>query len=118
MINPAEILAASQAAQQFGQTHNAAMSAPFIAATPGMTIASSTNASQIIGGVQNVGAQMLQQMASIRQSVDSQLFAHQDAQRRQQSYDFKPDMSDLRPTDAKGFPKELHNEFFSPFVQK
>jgi hypothetical protein len=118
MINPAAILAASQDMMKFGQTHTSAMSEPFVASTPGMTIASSTNASQIIGGVQNVGLQMLQHMGNIRSSVDSQLFAHQDAQRRQKSYDFKPDMSDLRPSDAQGFPKELANEFFAPFVQK
>lgn len=94
------------------------MRTPFISATPGMKVAWSTNASQIIGGVHSVGAQMLQQMVSIRSSVDQQLFSHQDAQRRQQSYDFKPDMSDLPPTDAKGFPKELDKQFFAPFVQK
>ncbi|MDP9044091.1 MAG: DUF6277 family protein [Pseudomonadota bacterium] len=118
MIDPKEILAASSAAQQFGQTSQQAMLAPFLEAIPSMTIASTTNASQIIGGIEQVGTQMLAQMTSIRKSVNEQLFSHQDAQRRQRSYDFKRDMSDLRPTDATGFPEELADQFFAPFRTK
>lgn len=118
MINPKEILAASMAAHALGQTTSAAMSSPFVQAVPRMSVDSAQNASQIMGGVQQVGAQMWQQMGAVKSSIDQQVFVHQDAQRRQKSYDFKPDMSDLRPSDAQGFPKELDNEFFSPFMHK
>jgi hypothetical protein len=118
MINPKDILAASNAAHAMGQTSAASMSAPFMQSVPGMTVAAGQNASQIMGGVQQVGAQMWQHMSKVKSSVEQQVFVHQDAQRRQQSYDFKPDMSDLRPTDAQGFPKELDNDFFSPFMHK
>ena len=118
MINPKDILAASSAAHAMGQTSSATMSAPFMGAVPSMSVDSSKNASQIMGGVQQMGAQMWQQMSKVKSAIDQQVFVHQDAQRRQQSYDFKPDMSDLRPTDAQGFPKELDSDFFSPFMHK
>lgn len=118
MIDPKDILAASSAAQQFGQTSQQSMMEPFLKSIPDMKVASSSNAGQIIGGVQQVGQQMLNQMTAIRKSVDDQLFSHQDAQRRQKTYDFKRDMSDLRPTDAQGFPEELGDEFFAPFRTK
>lgn len=118
MIDPKEILAACSAAQNFGQSAQQSMMEPFMKSIPDMSVASSSNASQIIGGVMQVGQQMLKQMETIRQSVDSQLFAHQDAQRRQKTYDFKRDMSDLSPTDAAGFPEELGDEFFAPFRTK
>ncbi len=118
MINPAEILAASMAAHAVGQTTSAAMSTPFVQSVPGMSVDSAQNASQIMGGVQQAGAQMWQQMGALKTSIDQQVFVHQDAQRRQKSYDFKPDMRDLRPSDAQGFPQELDNAFFSPFMQK
>ena len=118
MINPKEILAASMAAHSMGHAASASMSTPFVESVPGMTVDSSKNASQIMGGVQQVGTHMWQQMSAMKNSIDQQVFVHQDTQRRQKSYDFNPDMSDLRPTDAQGFPKEFDNEFFTPFVQK
>jgi len=118
MIDPKEILAASSAAQQFGQTSQQAMSAPFLASIPDMSVAAGSNASQVIGGVQQIGSQMLGHMTAIKNSVDAQVFSHQDAQRRQKTYDFKRDMSDLRPTDAQGFPEELGDQFFAPFRTK
>ena len=118
MIDPKEILAASQAAQQFGQASHQAMAAPFLEAIPTLNVASSTNASEIIGHIQGVAGKMLGHMTTIRSSVDNQVFIHQDAQRRQKTYDFKTDMSDLRPTDAQGFPKELADPFFAPFRAK
>lgn len=118
MIDPKEMLAATTAAQKYGQDASASMAAPFLASVPDMSTASSQNASQMMFGVQDVGSKMLGNMSAIKDSVDSQLFIHQDKQRRQKSYDFQPDMSDLRPTDAQGFPKELANEFFAPFTIK
>jgi hypothetical protein len=118
MINPKDILAASQAAHAMGQTSSASMSSPFMQSVPSMSVESGKNASQIMGGVQQAGAQMWQQMGNVKNSIDQQVFVHQDAQRRQQSYDFNPDMTDLRPTDAQGFPKELDNQFFAPFMHK
>lgn len=118
MINPKDILAASTAAHAMGQTSSASMSSPFMQSVPSMSVDSGRNASQIMGGVQQMGGQMWQQMSKVKNSIDQQVFVHQDAQRRQQSHDFKPDMSDLRPTDAQGFPKELDNDFFSPFMHK
>jgi hypothetical protein len=118
MINPKEILAASMAAHAMGQTTSATMSSPFVQSVPSMSVDSAKNASQVMGGVQQVGAQMWQQMSAVKSSIDQQVFVHQDDQRRQKSYDFNPDMSDLRPSDAQGFPKELDNDFFSPFMSK
>ncbi len=94
------------------------MAAPFLESVPNMNTASSQNASQMMFGVQDVGAKMLGNMTAIKDSIDRQVFVHQDKQRRQKSYDFQPDMSDLRPTDAQGFPKELADEFFAPFIVK
>lgn len=118
MIDPKAILAASSAAQQFGQTAQQSMAAPFLSSIPDMNVASSSNASNIIAGVQQIGNQMLGHMTAIKNSVDGQVFSHQDAQRRQKTYDFKRDMSDLRPTDAQGFPEELGDAFFAPFRTK
>lgn len=118
MINPSEILAASQAAHAMGQSSAASMSGPFIAAIPSMSVESSNNASQIMDGVQQAGADMWKKMSDIKSSIDDQVFSHQDKQRRQKSHDFEPDMSDLRPSDAQGFPKELDNDFFAPFARK
>lgn len=118
MIDPKEMLAASSAAQQFGYNAGASMSAPFIEGAAGMSIDSSSNASSVIGGVQDIGAKMLAQMSDVKKSIDQQVFSHQDAQQRQKTYDFQPDMSDLRPSDARGFPSELANEFFAPFMRK
>ncbi|HEY4082586.1 MAG TPA: DUF6277 family protein [Burkholderiaceae bacterium] len=117
MIDPKELLAASAAVQQFGPSAHAALSASFVNAVPGMSIASSENASKIIDGVHQASAKMLKTMSTLKNSVDHQVFAHQDAQRRQKSYDFQPDMRDLRPTDAQGFPQELADRFFAPFMK-
>ncbi len=118
MIDPKEMLAASKAAHQYGHSASASMSAPFIESVPDMNAASSQNASQMMFGVQDIGAKMLGNMTAIKDSIDRQVFVHQDKQRRQKSYDFQPDMTDLRPTDAQGFPKELADEFFAPFMVK
>ena len=118
MINPKDILAASTAAHSMGQTASSAMAAPFMAAVPGMNVPSSANASQVMDGVQQAGSQMWQKMTDVKNGIDKQVFSHQDSQRRQKTYDFKPDMSDLRPTDAQGFPKELQTDFFAPFMHK
>jgi len=118
VINPKEILAASQQAQQFGASASTSMSQPFMDAVPTMSIASGSNASQMMGGVHDVGSQMLDQFKNVKASIDQQLFTHQDEQRRAKSYDFKPDIADLRPTEAQGFPKELAGEFFQPFLHK
>ncbi|CAG9269902.1 hypothetical protein BCEP4_590007 [Burkholderia cepacia] len=80
-----------------------------------MSVASTRNASNIIGNVQKIGAQMLEQMSNIKASVDKQVDAHQDAQQRQKTYDFNVNMNDLRPTNAVGFPEEMPSNFFSPF---
>ena len=117
-IDPSEILKGVQASQQYGATASADLSKPFYASIPDMSIASSQNASHIIGGVQNIGRQMLDAMTASKNSIDDQVQAHQDRQRRSQPYDFQPDLNDLRPTAAHGFPSELANEFFAPFMKK
>ncbi|KMN30916.1 hypothetical protein VI26_20525 [Chromobacterium sp. LK1] len=118
MIDPAEILKACNAAQQYGQNAGSKMAEPFLNAVPDMSIASGSNASNLIGNVQDVGRQMLDQMSAIKSAVDKQVAVHQDQQRRQKTYDFQPDMSDLRPSDAKGFPTEMPEAFFAPFMKK
>ncbi|WP_217806284.1 DUF6277 family protein [Chromobacterium haemolyticum] len=118
MINPAEILKACNAAHQYGQSAGGSMAEPFMNSVPGMNIASGSNASNMIGNVQDVGRQMLDHMTAIKSAVDKQVAVHQDQQRRQKTYDFQPDMSDLRPSDAKGFPTEMPEAFFAPFMKK
>ena len=115
MIDPKDILAACTNAHQFGQEASSAMAQPFISSVPDMSTASPSNASNVIGGVQQVGAQMLANMMTIKSAVDQQVMAHQDAQQRQKSYDFNADMRDLRPTNAVGFPGEMPSNFFAPF---
>ncbi|WP_199225904.1 MULTISPECIES: DUF6277 family protein [Chromobacterium] len=118
MINPAEILKACSAAHQYGQSAGGSMAEPFMNSVPGMSTASGSNASNMIGNVQDVGRQMLDHMTAIKSAVDKQVAVHQDQQRRQKTYDFQPDMSDLRPSDAKGFPTEMPEAFFAPFMKK
>lgn len=115
MIDPAAILAASTEAQQFGQSSGSSMAQPFLSSIADMSVASSSNASNLIGNVQQVGAQMLNSMTKIKASVDSQVAAKQDAQQRQKTYDFNVNKADLRPTDAAGFPQETPATFFAPF---
>ncbi|AUH53590.1 hypothetical protein CXB49_09520 [Chromobacterium sp. ATCC 53434] len=116
MINPAEILKACSAAHEYGQTAGSSVAAPFLSAVPTMSVASSSNVGNLIDGVQDVGTKMLGNMGAIKSAIDQQVAVHQDQQRRQKTYDFQPDMSDLRPSDAKGFPIEMPEAFFAPFM--
>ena len=115
MIDPAEILAACKDAHTFGQNASSTMAEPFMNAIPDLSVASSSNASMMIGQVQQVGSKMLAHMENIKAAVDRQVAAHQDAQQRQKTWDFDVDMNDLRPTDAAGFPQEMPSNFFAPF---
>ncbi|WP_179404203.1 DUF6277 family protein [Burkholderia guangdongensis] len=115
MIDPKEILSACMDAHEFGQNAGSSMAKPFMSAIPDLSVASSQNASNLIGHVQQVGGKMLDHMTNIKNSIDKQVAAHQDAQQRQKSYDFNVDMNDLRPTDAVGFPQEMPSNFFAPF---
>jgi len=115
MIDPKDILSACTNAHAYGQNAGSTMAQPFLNSVPNMSIASSQNASSMIGNVQQVGAQMLGHMSNIKSSVDQQVAAHQDAQQRQKSYDFNVNMNDLRPTTATGFPQEMPANFFAPF---
>lgn len=115
MIDPAAILAASTEAQQFGQSSGSSMAQPFISSIADMSVASSSNASNLIGNVQQIGSQMLSSMTKIKASIDSQVAAKQDAQQRQKTYDFNVDKADLRSTEAVGFPQETPSTFFAPF---
>lgn len=117
-IDPKEILKAVQASMSYSSKASSDMSAPFNSSIPDMSTASSQNASNILDGVQGIGREMLDKMSSARNSIDNQVMAHQDRQRRTQSYDFEPNLDDLRPTDAHGFPSELADEFFAPFLNK
>ncbi|WP_323123570.1 DUF6277 family protein [Burkholderia alba] len=115
MIDPKEILSACTNAHEYGQSASSSMAQPFMNAVPDMSVASSQNASSLIGNVQQVGGKMLEQMSNIKASVDKQVAAHQDAQQRQKTYDFNVNMNDLRPTNAVGFPQEMPSNFFAPF---
>jgi hypothetical protein len=115
MIDPKEIFAACSDAHAYGQSAGGSMAQPFISSIPDLSTASSSNASNLIGNVQQVGGQMLNNMTKIKASIDSQVFTHQDAQQRQKTYDFKVNNPDLRPTDAVGFPQETPSVFFAPF---
>ncbi|HEY4082030.1 MAG TPA: DUF6277 family protein [Burkholderiaceae bacterium] len=118
MIDPSKIFEAVQHSHNLGASSSASMAKPFMDSVMSRNIASGSNASQIADGVQQAGQQMLGQMNGIKESVLNQLAAVQDGQRREKSYDFKPNMADLRPTEAQGWPKELGNEFFKPFFGK
>ncbi|MBB5413875.1 hypothetical protein HDG34_007858 [Paraburkholderia sp. HC6.4b] len=115
MIDPKEILAACSNAHQYGQDASSSMAQPFLDSVPDMSTASSSNASNVIGGVQQIGAKMLEHMSTIKASVDKQVMMHQDKQQRQKTYDFNVDMRDLRPTTSVGFPEEMADSFFAPF---
>ncbi|VWC16426.1 DUF6277 family protein [Burkholderia lata] len=115
MIDPTEILSACTSAHEVGQNASSSMAQPFMSGVPDMSVASSQNASNVIGNVQQIGSQMLGHMTNIKASVDKQVAAHQTAQQRQKSYDFNVNMNDLRPTNAAGFPQEMPSNFFAPF---
>lgn len=115
MLNPKDIINACNEAHTHGQNSSSTLAQPFLKAAPDMSIASSQNAMDTIGNIQGVGQKMLEQMSNLKDSIDKQLTAHQDQQMRQKSYDFKKDMSDLRPTTAVGFPQEMPSNFFAPF---
>jgi predicted DNA-binding ribbon-helix-helix protein len=115
MLDPKEILAACSSAHEYGQNASGTMAQPFISSISDMSVASSSNASNLIGNVQQTGGKMLDHMSSIKASVDQQVAAHQDAQRRQKTYDFNVNMNDLRPTNSVGFPEEMPGNFFAPF---
>jgi hypothetical protein len=115
MLDPKEIINACNEAHTYGQNAQGSLAQPFLNAAPDMSIASTQNAMDTINAVQGVGQKMLAQMSNLRDSIDKQLAAHQDAQTRQKSYDFSSDMSDLRPTTAVGFPREMPGNFFAPF---
>jgi len=89
--------------------------AAFMVGTPAMPVASASNASNVIDNVHQNGQQMLANLIQAKNSIDSQVAAHQEKQRSEIPSNFTPDMNDLRPTDAKGFPKELPEEYFAPF---
>ncbi|MDN7671513.1 DUF6277 family protein [Burkholderia oklahomensis] len=115
MIDPKEIFSACSNAHQYGQDASGSMAQPFMNSIPDLSTASSSNASSLIGNVQQVGSKMLEHMSTIKSAVDKQVMIHQDNQQRQKTYDFNVDMRDLRPTNAVGFPEEMPSIFFSPF---
>ena len=115
MLDPNELTAAIKSANQFGAEARTATTAGFMAGVPGTDVASASNVANVIDAVHATGLQMLGSLSQIKGSIDSQVFAHQEKQRAQRSYDYAPDMSDLRPTDAQGFPKEHAAEFLATF---
>ncbi|AOK29365.1 hypothetical protein WS67_12570 [Burkholderia singularis] len=115
MIDPKEIFSACSDSHAYGQNASSSMAEPFISSISDMSVASSSNASNLIGHVQQVGGKMLDHMSNIKSAVDRQVAAHQDAQQRQRTYDFNVNMNDLRPTVAVGFPQEMPSNFFAPF---
>ena len=118
MIDPKEIQAVFSAAHEFSRKTNETLSAPFLAGAADMSIASAANVSAIVSGAQAIGTKMLSQMTSLKESIDQQVFMHQDAQARQQTHDFTTNMNDLRETVARGFPNEMTDQFFSQFDLK
>ncbi len=115
MIDPSKIFAAIEASHQLGNQMGETLSKPFLDKAATRDIYSGENASQIVDGVMNACTQMMGQMETVKDSMLNQLAAVQDRQLREKSYDFKPSMGDLRPTDAQGWPRELGDEFFKPF---
>ncbi|CAG9258744.1 hypothetical protein WK39_22240 [Burkholderia cepacia] len=115
MIDPKEILNACSNAHQYGQSAGSTMAQPFLDSIPTMSTASSSNASNVIDGVLQVGSKMMDHMSKIKASIDQQVMVHQDNQQRQKTYDFNVDMRDLRPTTSVGFPQEMASDFFKPY---
>lgn len=115
LIDPTKIYEAVQSAHSLGANATSSMAQPFINRVTTRDIQSGENASQINDGVNGACQQMLGQMSGMKESLLNQLSAVQDRQLREKSYNFKPAMNDLRPTDAQGWPKELGDEFFKPF---
>ena len=118
MFDPNEIILASQAAHSHGQSSRDAAAAGFMVNNPDMSVASAGNASNVIDAVHANGQAMLGSLAGVKSSIDRQVAAHQ-AQQTTPSAGHSPgavpDMNDLRPTDAQGFPKEDAGDFMAPF---
>jgi hypothetical protein len=115
MIDPKEIHAAFPSAEDIHQKIAETLSASFLASAPDMSIDSAANASAIASSAEDIGAKSLERMMSLKQSINQQVRAHQQAQRARQPHDFTPDMNDLRQTVAHGFPQEMADEFFARF---
>lgn len=118
MLDPKEILASIQASLDNSGTVQSSATAGFSAGVPGYNVAGPANASLVIEGVQGAVGAMVENMNSIKRSIDSQLEAHQAMQRAETTQQFKVDMDDLRPTNAAGFPNELMDNFFKAFKNR
>ena len=78
MFDPNEIILASQAIHQQGQSARDAAAAGFMVNTPDLSVASAANASSVIDAVHATGQAMLGSMANVKSAIDAQVAAHQD----------------------------------------
>ena len=115
MLDPQVIVSTAKSSRHFGSEARAATAGGFMAGVPGMDVNADGNAANVVGTVEATGLQMNESLAGVRSALETQLKAHQDKQRARRSFDYQPDMNDLRPTDAQGFPKELAEQFYAPF---
>lgn len=118
MLDPKEIIASIQASLDSNNTMQSTSSASFSAGVPGFNINGPGNASMVIGGVQGAVNSMIENMNGVKRSIDEQLDAHQAMQRAEKPQQFSPNMDDLRPTDATGFPNEIMDNFFKAFKNR
>ncbi len=74
------------------------------------------NEAMIIENVKSTITAMMDQMNTVKQSVEDQLASHQNMQKAEtpESFEVK-DIDDLRTTQATGFPRELVDTFFKAF---
>ena len=115
MLKPDVIQDTAKAAPDYGGSAREASAAGFLAGVPGMNVDASSNTANVVGTVKATGMQMQTGMDQVRGNLEGQLQAHQEMQRARRSFDYQPNMEDLRPTHAKGFPKEKPEEFYAPF---
>jgi hypothetical protein len=115
MLDPNVIPDAAKAGRQHGSAERDGTTGGFMAGVPAMEVDASGNAAHVEGTVRATSMQIGSSMADVKSSIESHLKAHQAMQSARRTFDYKPDMDDLRPTHAKGFPRELPEEFLAPF---
>lgn len=114
MFDPSEIISAAASAHQMGTEARNQTTTAFMVGTPAMPV-TANHASSVIDNVHAHGQQMLNNLNSVKTKLDSQVAAHQAKQRSAIPGNFDPDMNDLRPTDAQGFPQESPEQFLAAF---
>ncbi len=118
MLDPHVIASAAKSSPHIGSEARTTVATGFLAGVAGMDVDAASNAANVHTAVQLTSQQMRESLAGVKDAIDAQVKAHQNKQRARRSFDYQPDMDDLRPTDATGFPRELSDAFYAPFKRR